>query len=310
MKFYLSLFLLFCTFFLTRGQTTKIIYQDSIGYPATPETFFTKRIIEFNEKITVEKKFNAKNYLIQTTEFSDFTKKIKSGWQKTYYENGQVKSQVWYQNNLKTKRYTSYYQNGQVKEEGDFVYDKKNKKIDYLILNYYGENGEKLIANGNGSATMDSENGTETGRFSDGKKEGTWEGMDTRIRRSFIEEYQAGEFVSGYTIDSLNQKIDYKKPIINLNTKNNRGIDDFYNYIIKNLSDLKYNINFYVLLQFNVTSQGKVTHVIVDNSIFPEIENKIVQLIYNYKDFIPMIVKGIPIEATFHIPVQAFSEEE
>lgn len=48
-------------------------------------------------------------------------------YQKTYFDNGNIKSEGWIQNNLKTDYWFYYYENGRKKEEGHYKNDKKTK---------------------------------------------------------------------------------------------------------------------------------------------------------------------------------------
>lgn len=56
----------------------------------------------------------------------NFTFAQKS-YQKTYFDNGNLKSEGWIQNNEKTKYWKFYYENGTLKKEGRYYKDKETK---------------------------------------------------------------------------------------------------------------------------------------------------------------------------------------
>ncbi|WP_264511168.1 hypothetical protein [Flavobacterium sp. N1719] len=291
------------------AQVSKVIYSDSIGYPATENSFFTKKTVDIYTTKALEKKFNAKNELLQSTEYSNYTKKIKNGYLKTYYADGAIKSITNYKQNRKIDAFTSYYNNGQIKEEGEFTFDDDKKTTTYLIKNYYSEAGLKLIDNGNGTATIETEYGQETGSFIEGLKEGKWEGLDTRIHCNYVEEYKNGICITGYCMNN-NQKISYTEPYKGITTKSKKGIADFYDFLLQKLDFSKYNIKLFVLVQFNVTKNGKIEHIIIENTVFPEIESKIISILNEFNGFKPAVVRGIPIDSTYFIPIQLEGVEE
>ncbi|MDO5978159.1 toxin-antitoxin system YwqK family antitoxin [Flavivirga spongiicola] len=79
-------------------------------------------------------------------------------YKKTYYDNGNIKSEGWISNNKKIKYWTFYYSNGRVKKEGHFQQD---KPIKYWY--FYVENGKKKSE----------------GHFINGKKNNWWLFYDT-----------------------------------------------------------------------------------------------------------------------------------
>ena len=53
-------------------------------------------------------------------------------YQKTYYNNGQIKSEGWLSDNKKTEYWKFYFENGNLKSEGHFNNNLKNKILEIL----------------------------------------------------------------------------------------------------------------------------------------------------------------------------------
>ena len=56
-----------------------------------------------------------------------FASSTKKGYQKTYYDNGIIKSEGWISNDSKVDYWKFYYQTGNIKKEGRFLNDKEVK---------------------------------------------------------------------------------------------------------------------------------------------------------------------------------------
>ena len=93
-----------------------------------------------------------------------------------YYENGQIKSEENYKDrkeNGKWKedgKWTYFYENGQIKEEINY-----KDGFSYTI-NFWTEDGELMVKDGNGKLTSYYENGqiASEGNTKDGKEDGKW----------------------------------------------------------------------------------------------------------------------------------------
>ncbi len=68
-----------------------------------------------------------------------FSMTAQQSYQKTYFENGNIKAEGWQINNQKTGYWKFYYENGHMKKEGRFSENKEHK-----YWHFYSQNGTKI----------------------------------------------------------------------------------------------------------------------------------------------------------------------
>ncbi len=88
----------------------------------------------------------------------------------TWYENGQTQSSVQIEGGRHIGTWSKWYDNGQLMEEGTYVNDK------YRLDNFWTNDGEQLIQDGNGKYLVLYENKTKAleGAYNNGVAEGEW----------------------------------------------------------------------------------------------------------------------------------------
>lgn len=117
-------------------------------------------------------------------------------YQKKYYENGELKSEGWVDNQRKIKYWYYYHSNGNIKSKGH--YD-DNLKVKYW--HYFDINGNK----------------TKEGRYQNNAKQGWWKfyKQDTLIEIKYQNSMKTGLAI--YTVDDKPVKAEYYKNGIKTN---------------------------------------------------------------------------------------------
>ena len=67
-----------------------------------------------------------KNLILIIVLLINFNAFSEKKYQRTYYENGNIKSEGWIQNNQKIKFWTFYHENGNPKKQGHFSANKES----------------------------------------------------------------------------------------------------------------------------------------------------------------------------------------
>jgi hypothetical protein len=138
----------------------------------------------------------------------NYTNGKKEGAFSFYFPNGILEAKGEYKNNIKYGQWDYYYDNGLNHQKLDF------KNNDTLILDFWNENNEKLVDNGNGRwyTYKTYFNSTKIeGQVVNGKKDGKWTYSSTLHHYTLnAEKYKEGKLIIGKFTDYYNQTIRYK----------------------------------------------------------------------------------------------------
>jgi TonB family protein len=136
----------------------------------------------------------------------------KSGAFSFYYPNGKIKAKAWFKGNLPDSTWRYYYSNGQLMQVVNFSGNQ------FEIAEYYDQNGNMIIHEGNGNWAIQIENWDKTltvvsGQLLNGKREGEWKVvMDNKLL--LLEDYKNGKLKKGVFYDD-GKKVRTKKVSIN-----------------------------------------------------------------------------------------------
>lgn len=111
-----------------------------------------------------------------------------------YHENGQIEKKGFYKKNIKDGKWTYLYENGNMKQVIEFIAN------DFIVWEYYDENGQKLLENGTGKWITplfkeDLLQRTLEAYFENGKKTGLWKYNATKGGSLILtEKFDKGKF--------------------------------------------------------------------------------------------------------------------
>ncbi|HKJ79552.1 MAG TPA: hypothetical protein VKA10_08450, partial [Prolixibacteraceae bacterium] len=132
----------------------------------------------------------------------------KEGNFKLYFPNGQLEQVGKYVNNDKHGKWEYYYNDGTTHQTIDF----KDKET--LILEFWDENGNKMVESGNGKwfgYETPEKNTKIAGNVKNGKKDGKWKRtIPSKNMTVNIEKYEDGNFIKGKEYSIIYGSVSYK----------------------------------------------------------------------------------------------------
>lgn len=301
---YTLLLSLFSAIGFAQTSNDNVLYLDSLKNRGNEHNFKYNRIVKDydtpNQKTYIVKDFyksgpiemkgasTSRDYLYKTGEFI------------YYYENGNVKSIISYDNDKPIGLCSEYYENGNKKLEGEGVDDDKTIIPNIKIKNFWDENSIETIKNGNGYYEEKYINGYSKGKIKNNVKDSIWIGEFKKPKFTFIENYKNGKFVSGVSIDSIKKERKYN--VLEINPE--KSVDDFYRYIAKtykspNVPGLKGK----VYVNFVVQTDGSIKDIKVLRDIGYGTGEEAIRAISTYEFWIPAEKRGISYSFPYGIAI-------
>ncbi len=206
------LLLISANLFAQINMISKKIFLDSLNREATPESYsYTRVITNYSQKsvryVVTDFYKNGRKKMTGATLDKDVLK--KDGEFIYYYKNGSKESVVNYADDHKVGKELNWYENQAKKSEKQNFWDPKTKKSQTLILNFWDENKNQTVVDGNGEYEDIGKFVSEKGVIKNGLKHGLWQGNDTARKITFTNNYDQGILVSGVSIDENNVKTSY-----------------------------------------------------------------------------------------------------
>lgn len=191
---------------------SKKIFLDSLNRETTPENYsYTRVITNYSQKsaryVVTDFYKNGRKKMTGTTLDRDVLK--KDGEFICYYKNGAKESVVNYSDDHKSGKEINWYENQTKKSEKQNIWDSKTKKSQTLILNFWDQNKNQTVTDGNGDYEESEGFVTQKGSIKDGLKQGSWEGNDSFRKTTFVDNYDRGILISGVSVDDKNIKTTY-----------------------------------------------------------------------------------------------------
>ncbi|MCI4442623.1 MAG: energy transducer TonB [Lentimicrobium sp.] len=339
MKLNLFLLLFFSISFLSFSQTSsdKIIYLDSLQNESTFENFKYLRVIKDytqdkknyvvidyydSGKVLMEGKTENKDYLVNTGQFI------------YYYETGNRQKIINFKKNKPIGSYFELYENGNKKLEAEYIEEKRDNPNFLKIKNYWDKDNNQKVIDGTGFYEEKEKDFYTIGKLKNGLKDSIWKGWFNNPKIYFQEEYKAGKFISGISIDENKTSKPYleieKKPVPA------QGMSHFYHYISDKLhaGKSKRSIGFKTVevtaeelekikknysrnlqisdhsgfegktyVNFVVEKDGEITNAKIIKSIDQTLDIVIINLLLNYGNWIPGEIRGRKVRCTFSLPI-------
>lgn len=191
---------------------SKKIFLDSLNREATPENYvYTRVITNYSQKsaryVVTDFYKNGRKKMTGCTLDRDILK--KDGEFICYFKNGSKESVVNYSDDHKVGKEINWYENQSKKSEKQNSWNAKTKTAQTLILNFWDENKNQTVVDGNGEYEETDKFVTQKGIIKNGLKQGVWVGNDALRKISFTDNYDQGVLISGTSIDENNVKLSY-----------------------------------------------------------------------------------------------------
>lgn len=219
-----------------------------------------------------------------------------------YYENGNIKQESNYVDNKLSGKQIDWYENKVKKSEKEISWDSKIKDYNTKILQFWDKEGQQIVTDGNGQFEDSDDKIYEKGELKNGTKHGIWEGKDLKEKSSYTEIYNEGTFVSGISTDANNTKYPYKefttKPVPA------KGMSDFYSHIGKNYRIPEtQGLKGKIYTTFLIDTDGSISNIRVLRDVGYGTGIEAIRVIASYGKWIPGKKRGLPIKATYSLPV-------
>ena len=307
---YSLLFLLIPTvlFSQTPVPASKIIYLDSLWKETSADDYKYIRVIKdyYSEKNSYDFSDFYKSGTLQmagTSANKDYLQ--KEGQFVYYYENGKKKSTTTYVETKPTGKEYNWYENGNLKSEIEYLKDAKELSVNHKINQYWNQDGEKKIIDGNGDYKNSDKLGFEEGLIKNGLRDGQWKGSINNLKITFIEIYKNGKFISGNSIDA--NKTEYSYTLPEEKPQPEKGIQHFYKHIGNNLNipkeALLKRISGKIYLTFVIDTDGKIIETKIIRGLGYGLDEEAVRVVNNYKNWIPGKIKGKKVRVSYALPI-------
>ncbi|WP_291151656.1 hypothetical protein [Flavobacterium sp. UBA7680] len=194
------------------NMVSKKIFLDSLNRETTPENYtYTRVITNYSQKsvryVVTDFYKNGRKKMTGCTLDRDILK--KDGEFICYFKNGSKESVVNYSDDHKVGKEINWYENQSKKSEKQNSWNPKTKTSQTLILNFWDENKNQTVVDGNGEYEETDKFVTQKGIIKNGLKQGVWVGNDALRKISFTDNYDQGILISGTSIDENNIKLSY-----------------------------------------------------------------------------------------------------
>lgn len=315
---FITAFLSFSFGFSQIGLKDDAVYIDSLDNIGNEKNFKYIRVVkDFNEnKALYDIEFyNRYGKIVKQGKTSNKLDIILEGTCVSFYENGKRKKIETFTGNRKNGKQYEWYENGNIKLESEVEIGTKMNNSITRIINYWNENNEQKVTNGEGEyeeiEVSETKNGrleillTAKGLIKDFLKEGTWIGECKSPRLYFTEKYNHGKFISGTSIDSLKVERTYTE--IETSPIPKKGRESFYAYIYNNYKKPLINgLEGSLHLSFVIEKDGTINDIKILKHIGFGTGEEAVRLLIEYGPWTPGKLRGIPARTTRYLPLNMF----
>lgn len=230
----------------------------------------------------------------------------------SYYENGNKKVASNYTATYLNGQQFKWYENGKMQFVKEFTFDPIKKESTEKVIQYWDENNNQNIIDGNGTYDNQSELTRidkneifffgEKGEIKNGVREGIWTGKSLKLKITFTESYENGKLISGTSTDENNISYNYTEVMQKPMAKN--GINSFYKYIGQNYNTPKVQgLQGQIYLTFVVDKEGKLIEPKVIRDIGYGTGTEAIRIINAAKNWLPGKIRGIPIRTMYSLPI-------
>lgn len=305
------LFLISPTFIFSQTDNDKIILFDSLSRETSENIHHLRKIKDYYSPKNIEEYVIEDYYKSGKIEMIGKSKNkdiiMRHGDFKFYYENGNKKKIMRYENGVPVGKVYLWHENGLMKATGEYIpLKEKEEPYELKIYQYWDEEKTQKVIDGNGIYVSDEEYRlcTTVGNLKNGSKDGEWTGKDDNLKIAFKETYNNGKLISGESIDSLGIKHNYSK--VRQSPEPLGGMEKFMKYIavkyripenVNILADSRIN------LTFIVDTDGNPTKVTITKSLRKDFDDEAIRVVKAYKNWKTGLLRGIPVKVQYTLPL-------
>jgi antitoxin component YwqK of YwqJK toxin-antitoxin module len=285
------------------------VYLDSLGNMGTAENYrYIRIVIDYqipNKEPYLVKDFYKSGKIAMSGATATRIGITKTGPFVYYYENGKRKSIVNYKLNKPYGSYYEFHENGNKKLEGEWSEDAKTVLPNIKIKNYWDENSNQTIKDGDGYYEGFYNNDFKElgkGKIKNNLKDSIWTGENKKFKFTYIENYKNGELISGVSIDS--NKEEHKYTVSEVRPIPKKGMGDFNNHIARTFKTPKVEgLKGKIYVSFVVETDGSIDDVKVLRDLGYGTGAEAIRAVKSYKGWIPGEQRGIKVRCKFSLPI-------
>jgi len=222
---------------------------------------------------------------------------------KFYHKNGALARTGSYSDGKQTGEWQFYYENGKPYQT---VYYEDGQM---LIDQYWSEENEQLISNGNGFYSAyfveRDEKIKMEGKYLDYDKHGEWTGYREDGNLYFEEIYEKGKLISGTSYDDAGNE--YVYVVTEEQAMPTKGMNHFYQFVGERLSypleARRLNIEGKVFIQFEVDKNGTLMSAKAIKSPHQLLTKSAESVVIKYDEWQPGKIRGQLVNMKFVLPL-------
>jgi len=223
------------------------------------------------------------------------------GWVREFWENGNRKSQMQYDQGIKVGSVQRWYEDGKQRLVGYWENQKGEIDNTLMVANFWNSHGEQTVINGNGFYSDDFDNLSEAGELVNERKNGVWKGSDAIHKIKFEETYADGKLVTGFSIDENGAGLRYDK--IMEGALFPGGLEAFYRFVQKNFRTPDDAPGGRIIVSFHVDADGDISDLKAYNCEHLPTQHAIIDLFVKCPKFIPATMRGRAVKCFYTLPI-------
>ncbi|MES2812553.1 MAG: TonB family protein [Bacteroidota bacterium] len=239
------------------------------------------------------------------SEFNPNTDKNDISTQISWFENGNLESEIKTNEKTKIGTETNYYEDGTIQSIWEFDYSNYNNERNRKIIQFWDKNKKHLVKDGNGIYLLERKNVKIKGTVKNYYKDGDWTEEYFQSHSIIIEKYDNGNFIIGKRKESDGSEIEYTE--IEKQPSPRKGYQDFYKYIGSSFkySDeaVKNKVNGRIFIEFVIEKDGKIIDVKLVRGLGYGLDEEAIRVISNYENWIPGQQKGKNVRVRYSVPI-------
>ncbi|HEX7367466.1 MAG TPA: TonB family protein [Pelobium sp.] len=223
----------------------------------------------------------------------------------TYFKNGNIAAEELFVNGRLKGISNYYFANKQLRKSANFEIE-KNKSVEVVLALNDSTGTQFLDKDGTGTFKTVDENGNALqGTYTKGLKDKTWKTVDQKKSETYLDEYKAGEYVKGKTIDAQGNETEYDG-LESLPTFKG-GSQAFGSFLAANLrypSDARdNNVQGRVFLQFVIEKDGSLVEAKVLRGIGHGCDEEALRVINKSPNWNPGMQRGKAVRVSYTVPI-------
>ncbi|OYX84008.1 MAG: hypothetical protein B7Y83_09600 [Flavobacteriales bacterium 32-34-25] len=288
---------------------------DSLHYPTTKKDYKYIRVVENYKNqpnLFIFTEYYRSGKLSMKAISTKYEEPIFEGPRIDYYENGNKKRETQYSKNRINGQQVEWYKNQNKKSEKTIKTDPKTSVTVTQILQYWNENNEQKVIDGNGFYEETNGDTFEKGEIRNSRKQGVWTGKNNKTNSTFTETYENGELLHGVSIDSNN--IEHPYQVLFKKPEFKEGMTAFYQFIGKNYRlpngvQAKPGEKPKLIALFNVDTDGKLVDIKIVNDLGHGTGEEAIRVLKKAPNWIPGIFRGMYTKTTYSLPITIHNPE-